>query len=293
MNTLSAREGFIRFQDYRTFYKVIGDLDRIPLGKIPVLAIHGRPVSHLALKPLERLAEFGRPIIFYDQLGCGRSDRPDNPEMWTINLFVEEVTEIRRQLSLDRVHLIGHSWGGVVAMENALRNIQEIKSLILSSTYCDSSVFDSNLDSLRKKLPAEVYETLLRHETAGTTEDPEYKQADKVFILKHVCRVDPWPNYLDQSLEHQPVGKVNTEGWTIRARLNAIDIPTLVTCGRYDFCTPAHAEIIHSSIPGSKLVIFEGSSHYAHIEETDRYIDVLDEFLSLVELNEINKANDL
>lgn len=289
MNLVPVREDFIPFQGYRTFSKILGDLDRIPSGKIPLLAIHGRPVSHLALKPLEQLAKTGRPVIFYDQLGCGRSDRPDNPAMWTINLFVEEVTAIRRHLNLEKVHLLGHSWGGVVAMEYALRKPEGLVSLILASTYCDRSLMDADFTRLREELPADIRETLIQHEAAGTTEDPAYIEADKFFALRHVCRVKPWPEYFIHSGDHPPVGLVKTAGWKIQDRLSEINVPTLVTCGQYDFCTPVQAEIIHHGIPGSKLVLFEDSSHYAHIEETDKYLTLLNQYLTQIETQVINQ----
>jgi pimeloyl-ACP methyl ester carboxylesterase len=126
-------------------------------------------------------------------------------------------------------------------------------------------MLDADFDRLREKLPANVREKLRQHETAGTTDDPAYKQAERVFDLRHVCRIDPWPEYLERALKRMPVGKVNLEGWDIRGRLNEIGVPTLVTCGRFDFCTPAQAELVHNGIPNSELVIFEESSHYAHI----------------------------
>lgn len=283
MVPIPVSEGFIPFQKYRTFYKIVGDLDQIPSGKKPVLAIHGRPVSHVALEPLEKLAETGRPVVFYDQLGCGRSDRPDNPAMWTVNLFVEEVAAIRRHLNIEQVHLLGHSWGGVVAMEYALKSPGGLISLILASTYCDQSLLQADFAHLRDELPADIRETLVHHEAAGTTEEPAYLKADKFFAMRHVCRVDPWPQYFVHSEDHPPVGRLKMEGWNIRDRLSEINLPTLVTCGRYDFCTPDQAEIIHSGISGSKLIVFEDSSHYAHIEETDRYLAILDQFLTQIE----------
>jgi proline-specific peptidase len=281
--SVPANEGFLPFEEYRTFYRVVGDLSRLPSGMLPVLAVHGRPVSHEALQPLEQLAQAGRPVIFYDQLGCGRSDRPDNPGMWTISLFVDELAAVRRYLNLERVHLLGHSWGGAVAQEYALRSPAGLASLILASTFCDRSLMLADLNRLRSELPAEIYQTLLKHEAAGTTALPAYQQADKFFALRNVCRVDPWPEYLTHSLDHPPVGVVDIEAWNIRGRLNQVDVPTLVTCGRYDFCTPAHAELIHNGIRGSRLVIFEGSSHYPHIEETARYLLVLNDFLTHTE----------
>ncbi len=290
MMTVPVREGFIRFRDYQTFYRVVGDLSLKETGKVPVLTIHGRPPSHEVLEPLEKLAEAGRPVIFYDQLGCGRSDRPDNAAMWTMSRFVEEVAAIRQQLNLEQVHLLGHSWGGMVAMEYALSFPGGLVSLILASTCCDQSLFDADYDQLRKELPQEVYTTLLGHEAAGTTGDPAYKQADRFFAQRHICRLDPWPEYYYRSLEHMPAGWINTQGWSVRGRLDEIEVATLITCGRYDICTPAQAQIIHEGIRGSELVIYEDSSHHPHIEENDKYLATLSEFMTKIEQRAIKKS---
>jgi proline-specific peptidase len=276
-------EGFVLFRGYRTFYKVVGDLTQTQAGKFPVLALHGRPPSHEVLEPLEELTEAGRAVIFYDQLGCGRSDRPDVPSLWTISLFVDELDQVRRELNLGQIHLLGHSWGGVIAMEYALRQPSGIVSLILSSTFVNRAMLDADFERLREELPPEVLEILRKYEAAGTTDDPAYKQAERVFDLRHVCRVDPWPDYFDRASQHPPVGRVNTEGWDIRARLSEIRVPALITCGRFDFCTPAHAEIIHKGILSSEWVIFDESSHYAHVEETDKYLSVLKDFMTRIE----------
>jgi proline-specific peptidase len=283
MQPETVSEGYIPFKKYQTYYRVVGDSGWRVKGKIPILAIHGRPVSHEALEPLIKIAESDRPVIFYDQLGCGRSERPDDPSMWTIGHFVEEVDAIRNYLNLERVHLLGHSWGGVVAMEYALGSPDGLSSLILASTYCDRALLNADYDRLRDELPAEVRDTLHQHEAAGTTDDPAYIEADNYFAKRHVCRVESWPEYLIRSEDHPPAGEVNMEGWSVRGRLNEIHTPTLITCGRYDFCTPAKAEIIHEGIHGSEFVVFEASSHYAHIEESDRYLAVLNEFLTRAE----------
>jgi len=281
--TIPVSEGFIPFRGYRTFYHMVGDLAQTPAGMFPVLTIHGRPVSHEALEPLEGLAESGRPVIFYDQLGCGNSDRPDDPSLWTISHFADEVDVVCRELELERVHLLGHSWGGVVAMEYALAKPSGIVSLILASTYASSAMVDADIERLREELPVGVLETLRRHEAAGTTDDPAYQEANRVFGLRHICRVDPLPEYLSRALERQPVGRASTEGWDIRARLSEISIPTLVTCGRYDMCTPVQAKVMHDAIGRSEYVVFEESSHYPHVEETDRYLTVVREFMARVE----------
>src|SRR5215813_5959519 len=111
---LLIREGFIPFRGYQTWYRIVGD--REEAGKLPLLCLHGGPgTPHDYLEPLEALAETGRRVIFYDQLGCGNSDHPHDPSLWEIELFVEEVDAVRAALGLEAIHLLGQSWGGFLA----------------------------------------------------------------------------------------------------------------------------------------------------------------------------------
>ncbi|MDY6987522.1 MAG: proline iminopeptidase-family hydrolase [Thermodesulfobacteriota bacterium] len=280
VSNIPTSEGLIPFRGYRTWYRMIGDMAQTQAGTFPVLLVHGRPVSHESLKPLEWLAQTGRPVVFYDQLGCGNSDRPDDPSIWEMSLFVEELDVVRRKLGLEQVHLLGHSWGGMIAMEYGLTQPHGIVSLTLASASSSRALSNGDIEGLREKLPPYVQETLRKHEEAGTTDDPTYQEADKVFALRHIFRKDPWPKWLMQSMRRPQKGMVDMEGWDIRPRLRNMTIPTLVTCGRFDICTPAHARLIYEAIPQSELAIFEESSHYPHGEETNRFLAVLHNFMT-------------
>ena len=118
MNTpMPIQEGFIPFRGYKIWYRIVG---KQTAGKLPLLCLHGGPgVPHDYLEPLEAMAASGRRIIFYDQLGCGNSDQPHDPSLWNIGLFIEELGVVRQTLGLDKVHLLGQSWGGMLAMQYA------------------------------------------------------------------------------------------------------------------------------------------------------------------------------
>jgi proline-specific peptidase len=163
------QEGFLPYLGYKTYYKIVGDLEKINKGKYPLVALHGRPPSHEVLEPLAKLAESGRAVIFYDQLGCGSSDQPDDPSLWHLSVFVDELDQVRRELNLERIHLLGHSWGGVIALEHILRQSGGIVSLILASTFVSRPLFDADFTRLQQALPADVRETLRKHEESGTT----------------------------------------------------------------------------------------------------------------------------
>ena len=107
---VAVSEGFIPFRGYRTWYRVVGE--RAGPETLPVLLVHGGPrIPSDCLEPMAMLAETGRPVIVYDQLGCGNSDRPDDPSLWSIDLFLDELVAIRNTLALDRLHLLGFSRG--------------------------------------------------------------------------------------------------------------------------------------------------------------------------------------
>jgi proline-specific peptidase len=296
--SLPSTEGFVPFRGFKTWYRIAGE--REAPGKFPLLALHGGPgATHDYLEPLEDLAAAGRRVIFYDQLGNGNSDQPHDPSLWTVDLFVEEVGAVRRSLRLDRTHLLGQSWGGMLAMQYALTQPQGLVSLTIASSPASMPQWVAEANRLRAQLPSEVQRILLAHEAAGTTDAPAYQEAMLVFYRRHVCRLDPWPDSLNRSFakiaqnpevyntmngpsEFHVIGTLRH--WTIVDRLGEIRVPTLVTSGRHDEATPAIAETVHRGIPGSRWVVFENSSHTAHLEEKGRYLQMLEQFLTGVEV---------
>jgi proline-specific peptidase len=296
--TRPEREGTIPFKDYETWYRVVGTGEEP--GKFPLLCLHGGPgAAHDYLDSLSAMADSGRRVIFYDQLGCNRSAIPESrPEMWTVQLYVEEVDAVRNALGFDRIHLLGQSWGGMLAMEYALTQPEGLESLTIASSPASMIQWVAEANRLREELPPQVQQTLLLHEAAGTVDSPEYKEAMQVFYDRHVCRVVPNPDYVKRSfdsIERNPEVYFTMNGpsefhvvgtlkqWDIIPRLGEIKVPTLVTSGRFDEATPLIAGTVHDGIAGSQWVIFEESSHMAHAEEPERYMQVLDEFLSTVE----------
>src|SRR5213596_950265 len=145
------------------------------------------------------MANIGRRVIFYDQLGGGNSDHPHNPSMWTVELFVEELGAVRKALALVRLHILGQSWGGMLGMEYALTQPEGLQSLIICDSPSSMELWVKEANRLRALLPPEVNETLLRHEQAGTTDSEEYEAACQVFYDRHVCRVVPNPDYVKRS----------------------------------------------------------------------------------------------
>ncbi len=285
-------EGRIPFQGFHTWYRDLG-----PEGGIPLVCLHGGPGStHHYFQPLEELAEEGRRLVVYDQLGCGSSDRPDDPELWTVELFLDELRTLREALGLDRIHLLGTSWGSMLAIEYALTQPGGLASLVLNSPPTSSETWMEEAARLRDELPEDVRRTLAEHETAGTTDHPDYEAAENVFWKRHILLVDPPPDFVLRGRAERGkqvyrslwgISEWNANGklrdWDVRDRLSEIAVPTLVTSGRYDECTPRLAEDAQRGIPGAERVLFEESSHSAYIEEAERFRAVLTDFLGRVE----------
>jgi L-proline amide hydrolase len=284
---MKAREGYVDFRGYRTWYRFVGELNS-PVT--PLLALHGGPGStHNYFGPLEGLAT-ERPVVLYDQIGCGKSDRPSDIE-WSVDVFRDEVAAVRDRLGLERVHLLGTSWGGMLAQEHVLSGATGIVSLILSSTLASIALWNEEQLKLKAQLPPEVVEVLDRHEAAGTYDDPEYEEALEPYYDRHFYR-GPQPRPELEAMAHGRAPDVYhamqgpnewtttgaLKGWDTRDRLHEIDVPTLVIRGRHDMCTePIAAELVNG-IKGAHAVVLENSSHTPVLEETERYLVIVGEF---------------
>jgi L-proline amide hydrolase len=291
-------EGRIPFSIGQTWYRTV-EPERDD-GRVPLLCLHGGPGANwLHMKPYELLAD-ERQVVFYDQLGAGNSavSEPHDPAMWAPELYVEEVDAVREALGLERVHVFGHSWGGMLGMQYAAGRPEGLVSLIAESSPPSVPDWMPEVARLRSELPPEVEATLREHEEAGTTDSPEYEEAVMVFYRRHLCRVDPWPDWLVecfQLLEANPEVYHSMNGpsefhvigtirdWDITDRLGQIDVPTLIFSGRYDEVTPASTEVAHRLIHGSEYVVMEESSHMSQAEQPEETFALVRDFLRRAE----------
>jgi proline-specific peptidase len=271
-------------------YRVLGE------GERTLVLLHGGPGGgSLYLKPLERLAGPDRRVVLYDQLGCGASDRPQDASLWRAARFVDELETLRAHLGLELFDLYGHSWGGMLATDYALANQRRLRSLVLASTIADAALLKREMTRLLEGFPEDLRVTLRSHEEAGTTDSPDYQEAIAAVYRVHLCRCEPWPPEVVQTFEDFAMDVYvpmwgpsefaydgNLADWDRVDRLHEIRVPTLITVGRYDELTPACSEQIHERVPDSRLVVFENGSHMTFWEETERYLQVVDEFLRSV-----------
>lgn len=290
-----AREGYAFFQGYKTRFRVIGK----NRSRQPLLCIHGGPgYGFDYLQPLEEIAATGRQVVFYDQLGCGASDFPGAEAEWSMGLFLEELVAVRAAAGLGQCHVLGHGWGGMVALEYALSRPHGLLGLVLSSTVGSVPQWRQELSRLIAELPEEIRAPLREHARAGTMHSAACRCILDAVQRRHLCRMNPWPDSLQRSLaearahpeardallgssELEPAGCLRD--WDATPRLHEIQVPTLVTCGRHDLAPPAAAAALYRGIPGSDWVVLEHSAHVPHLEEPQRYLEVLDGFLEKAE----------
>jgi proline-specific peptidase len=265
-----------------------------PQEGTPVLILHGGPgAASDYMHPLaERLADH-RPVVVYDQLGCGRSDHPDDTSLWTVDRSVAEVDQVRAALALERCHLLGQSWGGWLAIEYMTRGTRGVERLVLASTSASIPEFMAGARGLIEELPEPHRTVLIERGAKEQYDHPDYVAAVDVFYHRHLCRADPWPEALLRSsaqmdgnqvyltmngpTEFDVIGRLRE--WDRTADLDRIDVPTLVTCGRYDEITPSCSETITRGIPDTRMHVFERSAHCAHLEEPDDYARIVEAFL--------------
>jgi L-proline amide hydrolase len=288
--TTDTGEATMRWEDKETWYRVVGELDS---GQTPIVICHGGPgATHDYLTSVSELSRSGRACILYDQYGNGRSGhrRDAPPELWTVALFMRELQTLIDHLGIgDAYHVIGQSWGGMLAMEHALTHPQGLRSIVIADAPASTALWLQEAARLMTELPAEVRAIL-----ANVDDSPEYHEAAQVYYRRHVCRLDPPPEEVQRTfaaLQGDPTvyaamagsSEFNVTGslkdWDITQRLSEIDTPTLVLSGRYDEATPRVVEPIAGGIPGAVWVLFENSSHMPHVEERDHYLDTVETFL--------------
>lgn len=265
-----------------------------PQGITPLLILHGGPgAASYYVEPLAEAIAEHRPTIVYDQLGCGRSDKPDDPSLWTIERSVEELDQVRAALGLDRCHLLGQSWGGWLAIDYMSRAPQGIAGLVLASTSASIPQFTAEARRLIEALPEPSRSTLIELGDRGDYDSAEYQAAVMEFYRRHLCRLDPWPEamvlsaaeldgnqvYLTMNgpTEFDVIGSLRD--WDRTGDLAQIRCPTLVTCGRYDEITPSCSETLRDGIQGARMVVFEESAHCAHLEQPGLYVATVEQFL--------------
>ncbi|OBF04239.1 proline iminopeptidase [Mycobacterium sp. ACS4054] len=261
---------------------------------LPLLVVHGGPgLPHTYLRSLQRLAD-EREVIFWDQLGCGNSERPTNRELWTMQRSVAEMDAVVKGLGLNGFHLFGNSWGGMMAQQYALDVPSRAVSLTISNSIASIPQFSQMVARLKTELDPETQSAIDRHEAAGTTHAAEYQDAIRTWNETYLCRVRPWPAELLEAFANMGTDIFETmfgpsdfrivgtvRDWDVFDRLAEITLPTLILAGRFDECVPEHMWEMHRRIAGSRYELFESTAHMPFIEEPDKFDRVMRDFLRL------------
>jgi L-proline amide hydrolase len=266
---------------------------------LPLFVLHGGPgMAHDYVRNIAELAdETGRVVVHYDQIGCGRSTHlPDAPrDFWTPALFVDEFHAVRSALGIERYHVLGQSWGGMLGAEIAVRQPDGLVSLSICNSPASMELWMAAAALLRSELPEDTQQALDRHEAAGTVTDPEYLAATQEFYQRHVCRLTPTPqDFLDSEaqMEAEPTVYHTMNGpnefhvlgtlksWSVEDRLGQITVPTLVVAGEFDEATPATWKPFVDRIPDTREHVFAGASHCTHLEQPPEFRAVIASFLT-------------
>jgi len=278
---ITLRNGF------RIWSKTVGQRTGTPL-----LTLHGGPgAGHDYLESLETLAR-DRPVIFYDQLGCGKSDKPNARPLWTIERFADEIDEVRAALGLKTIHLLGQSWGGWLAVEYLTRKPKGLKSCVLASTSSSIPLFARECERLIAEMPKPMREALSVHGATGNYAHLDYQLAMKEFYDRHLCRMKVWPECLMRSVSNLDNNQVydtingpnefttigNLRYWDRTADLAKVKTPVFITCGRYDELGPVCARAMKSRLSNAKMKVFGNSAHVAHLEEPEAYCSAVAKF---------------
>lgn len=280
----------------KTWYGIYGTLQS---GKTPLIILHGGPgFPHQYLVSLAELASDG-PVIFYDQLGCGKSthlpEKKGDESFWTPALFLAELQGLLKHLKVERNYdLYGHMWGGMLAASHAVTQPKGLRRLILADALPDLKTYAVSTHGLLRTLPEHVQTTIHQSVSSNQFESPKYKQALITYFDHGCCRLKPWPEALEASLaafDQDPTAyramwgpsefKItgNLKDWNIVKELHKITAPTLLLNGRYDLVQDICVAPFFHAIPKVKWYTFAESARMPHLEEKERLLELVGEFL--------------
>lgn len=298
-NVYRMEEGFVDAHGVLIYYKIMG-------RGAPLMIVHGGPgASHDYLLPhLLPLARTNK-LIFIDERGSGRSERLENPSLYTVENMVEDVEDVRRALGLGKINLLGHSYGGVLAQAYAFKYQKNLSHLILGGTFYSTAEMNKVLASERQAMPPDALQKLNDLEKAGLFDKgkpwekgrypDDYARlawGDGYFPFLYQHRPDPnydpaagntstsWDLYREMWGSHgEFIIDGNLKSVEYADRLPEIKVPTLVICGDHDESNPSLSRFMHEKIAGSKLVVLPESGHMAFVDQPKLYLKAVDDFL--------------
>lgn len=289
---MKITEGYMPFEGFKTYYRIVGEATE---GKKPLVLLHGGPGStHNYFEVLDKVAESGRQVIMYDQIGCGNSFVEGHPELFNADTWIKELIELRRHLGLEEIHLLGQSWGGMQAIWYAIEHKPKgIKSYILSSTLSSAKLWEKEQKRRISYMSEADQKALLDAVNTGDYSSKEYNDALERFMEMYAAGkvTEDSPECLRRSKkagseayivgwghnEFSPTGTL--AGYEFTDRLHEIQEPCLITSGSIDLSSPYISKTMYDRIPNSKWELFQYSRHMPFVEENEKYIEVLTKWL--------------
>jgi proline-specific peptidase len=243
------------------------------------------------MKSLDDLAEEGRELIYYDQIGCGNSPGPDEDDFYSMELFEEELATVINALNLPEVHILGQSWGGMLLIDYMItKKPRGVKSIVLSSAPASIPLFESEINRLLSWLPPDAIAAIKKGLQAGQYDAPDFLAASDLYYSRHVVNLDPLPDFVAYSFANQSkvynimqgytefmvIGKL--KGWDVTSRLHEITVPTLLLSGVSDEVTPFLVKEVYDRLPNAEWRLLPGT-HLIHVEQRGAYNRLVEEFL--------------
>jgi proline iminopeptidase len=283
---------------FKVWTKRVGNNPRIKL-----LLLHGGPGgTHEAFECFDSfLPAEGIEYIYYDQLDSYYSDQPNDSSLWTTERFVEEVEQVRTALGLtkDNFYLLGHSWGGILALEYALKYQDNLKGLIISNMMSSIPDYEKYNGVLRSKMRKSLVDSLQAYEAKGQFSDPTYQAlVFSEYYTKHLCRLPEWPDPINRMFKHLSQGiyvtmqgpsEFKTGGrlitWTRTADLPNIKVPTLTIGGEFDTMDPQHMKMMSEKVQQGTYLYCATGSHCSMWDDQQTYMKGLIDFMKKVDAN--------
>lgn len=290
-NKLKPGEGYINVTGGKVWYKIVGSGDKTPL-----LLLHGGPgIPSYYLNTMAALGD-ERPVIFIDQLGCGRSDRITDTTLMTIPAYLKELKEIHDKLGLKDYYIFGHSWGTIYAVEYYLAHPEGIKGIILSGPALDIHRWSKDADTLVATLPDSIQKAIRVNEKNGTYDSPEYQAAVDYYYRLYLARKQPWSADIDSAFSQAGMNVYlhmdgpseftlsgNLKDYDATGKLGNIKVPTLFIGGEYDEARPETVRYYASLVPGAKVAIIPNAGHLSMEDNPEANNKAIRDFLHSIE----------
>lgn len=278
-------EKYIPFREYQTYVRIVKEDDQ---DSVPILLLHGGPGStHNYFEVLDPLAK-QRPVISYDQLGCGNSYVDHHPQLWTLSTWMEELDNVIKSLHLTRFHLLGQSWGGMLALAYALQQPQGLQSLILSSTLSSSQLWGREQHRMLKYMTKEEQDAITKAEETGNWQDEMAQKAIARYMKLHCADIkdnDPeclrrekrsgTESYMTAWGPNELTPQGTLKNFDVTDKLCEIKVPCLIVSGTDDLCTPLIAKTMYDHLPYARWELFANARHMVFAEYTEKYLQLL------------------